>query len=57
LKAWIRSRGVAAFKVPDRIVFVESFPSTGVGKISRRDLRAALRDQLAAEEAASGTGR
>lgn len=48
IRAWIRSRGVAAFKIPDQIVFVEAFPTTGVGKISRKQLRAALREQLAA---------
>ena len=45
LKKWMRDRGIAAFKVPDRIVFVTEFPATAVGKISRRDLRAALRAQ------------
>lgn len=47
LRGWIRERGLAAFKIPDRFVFVESFPETGVGKTSRRDLRAALRERLA----------
>lgn len=46
LKAWIRERGLAAYKIPDQIVFVESFQTTAVGKISRRELRAALRSQL-----------
>lgn len=50
LKAWVRERGLAAYKVPDQIVLVESFPSTGVGKISRRELRQALREQLAVQE-------
>ncbi len=44
LKAWIRSRGLAAFKIPDQVVFVEAFPATGVGKVSRKELRAALRE-------------
>jgi len=43
IKAWMRTRGVAAFKVPDQVVFVDAFPATGVGKTSRKDLRAALR--------------
>jgi 2,3-dihydroxybenzoate-AMP ligase len=54
LKAWIRSRGLAAFKVPDQIVFVDEFPSTGVGKISRKELRAALREGGASATAAPG---
>ncbi|MEK9520901.1 (2,3-dihydroxybenzoyl)adenylate synthase [Streptomyces venezuelae] len=40
LKRFVRDRGLAAFKVPDRIVFVEAFPTTGVGKVSKKDLRA-----------------
>lgn len=43
IKRWMRERGVAAFKVPDQIKFVDRFPETGVGKISRKDLRVALR--------------
>ncbi len=43
LKAWMRGRGLAAFKVPDQIVFVDAFDTTAVGKVSRRELRARLR--------------
>lgn len=46
LKKWIRGRGLAAFKIPDRIVFVDSFHTTAVGKVSRKDLRTSLRQQL-----------
>ncbi len=46
LKSWIRNRGLAAYKVPDQIVFIDAFPETGVGKISRKQLRAVLRKQL-----------
>ncbi|ATB27485.1 (2,3-dihydroxybenzoyl)adenylate synthase [Melittangium boletus] len=42
LTAFLRSRGLAAFKIPDRIEFVDAFPQTGVGKVSKKDLRAAL---------------
>ncbi|MEC5399029.1 (2,3-dihydroxybenzoyl)adenylate synthase [Uliginosibacterium sp. H1] len=45
LKAWVRGRGLAAFKVPDQIVFVDAFGTTAVGKISRRELRAQLREK------------
>lgn len=45
LKNWVRGQGLAAFKVPDQIVFVESFQTTAVGKISRRELRALLRQR------------
>ncbi|MFE7131005.1 (2,3-dihydroxybenzoyl)adenylate synthase [Streptomyces sp. NPDC057638] len=40
LKQFVRGRGLAAYKVPDRVVFVKAFPKTGVGKVSKRDLRA-----------------
>lgn len=43
LKGWMRQRGIAAFKVPDKVEFVTAFPETGVGKVSRKDLRAVLR--------------
>src|SRR5690606_18846275 len=53
LKAWIRQRGLAAYKIPDQIVVVDSFPETAVGKTSRRDIRAALRAQLSAPSQAA----
>jgi len=50
LKAWMRGRGIAAFKVPDQIVFVDDFATTAVGKVSRKELRASLRARLLAGE-------
>lgn len=50
LKAWMRQRDIAAFKVPDQIVFVDDFAVTAVGKVSRRELRAALRQRIVQEE-------
>ncbi|MBI1205758.1 MAG: AMP-binding protein [Azospirillum sp.] len=47
LRAWVRDRGLAEFKVPDRVVFVDSFLTTAVGKISRGDLRRRLAEQAA----------
>ncbi|MEU1145619.1 (2,3-dihydroxybenzoyl)adenylate synthase [Streptomyces sp. NPDC005863] len=41
VKKFVRERGLASYKVPDRVEFVTAFPQTGVGKISKRDLRAA----------------
>ncbi len=54
LKKWVRERGLAAFKVPDRIVFVDSFHTTAVGKVSRKDLRATLRQRLIEADANEG---
>ncbi len=50
LKAWMRKRDIADFKVPDQIVFVEDFAVTAVGKVSRRELRAALRKRILEDE-------
>ncbi|MEU3211607.1 (2,3-dihydroxybenzoyl)adenylate synthase [Nocardiopsis alba] len=41
LLAFLRERGLAAYKIPDRVSFVDAFPATAVGKTSKRDLRAA----------------
>ncbi len=49
LRKWIRERGLAPYKVPDEVVFVEGYPSTGVGKVSRRELRATVRDRIREE--------
>ncbi|MFC9999087.1 (2,3-dihydroxybenzoyl)adenylate synthase [Nocardia sp. NPDC127526] len=42
VRAFVRERGVAAWKMPDSVVVVENFPETGVGKISRKELRQVL---------------
>ncbi|MET9667998.1 (2,3-dihydroxybenzoyl)adenylate synthase [Streptomyces sp. NPDC006475] len=39
LRRFVRDRGLAAYKVPDRVEFVEAFPSTAIGKVSKKDLR------------------
>ncbi|MFF7855234.1 (2,3-dihydroxybenzoyl)adenylate synthase [Streptomyces sp. NPDC007904] len=39
LRRFVRDRGLAAYKVPDRVDFVDALPRTGVGKISKKDLR------------------
>jgi len=47
LQAWLAER-VAKWMVPDRVVFVEAIPRTGVGKFLKRELRERYRDVLAA---------
>ncbi|MEV0442335.1 (2,3-dihydroxybenzoyl)adenylate synthase [Streptomyces spectabilis] len=47
MKRFVRERGLAAYKVPDRVEFVDAFPQTGVGKISKKDLRAAAAERPA----------
>lgn len=46
LKRYLRDRGLAQFKVPDRIELIDAFPQTGIGKISKKDLRQHLRRSL-----------
>ncbi|WP_326734635.1 (2,3-dihydroxybenzoyl)adenylate synthase [Streptomyces sp. NBC_01022] len=39
VKRHVRERGVAAYKVPDLVEFVDAFPQTGIGKVSKKGLR------------------
>ncbi|MEU6477530.1 (2,3-dihydroxybenzoyl)adenylate synthase [Streptomyces sp. NPDC047017] len=39
VKRFVRERGVAAYKVPDLVEFVDAFPQTGIGKVSKKQLR------------------
>lgn len=52
LKAFLRGRGIALYKIPDRVEFVDVFPLTGVGKISKKSLREliAAKRQTAADQ-------
>ncbi|WP_436534825.1 (2,3-dihydroxybenzoyl)adenylate synthase [Actinoplanes sp. HUAS TT8] len=43
VRTYLRERGLAEYKIPDRVRVLDTFPVTGVGKVSRRELRAALR--------------
>ncbi|MET3660897.1 (2,3-dihydroxybenzoyl)adenylate synthase [Aquamicrobium ahrensii] len=54
IKAWMRTRNVAEFKVPDQIRFVDGFETTAVGKISRKELRARLRQAFLDGQAEKG---
>jgi 2,3-dihydroxybenzoate-AMP ligase len=48
LMQFVRTQGVAAFKVPDRIEFVDELPKTAVGKVDKKVLRARIAAQLSA---------
>jgi 2,3-dihydroxybenzoate-AMP ligase len=50
IKSWMRRRDIAEFKTPDQVVFVDAFTTTAVGKISRKELRAQLRQMLLEQE-------
>ncbi|MDX3323255.1 MULTISPECIES: (2,3-dihydroxybenzoyl)adenylate synthase [Streptomyces] len=51
IKRLVRERGVAAYKVPDLVEFVEAFPQTGIGKVSKKGLRSDAVPGPAAEPA------
>lgn len=50
LTGFVRARGLAACKVPDRVEFIDALPRTAVGKISKQ----ALRDRIAAQSQRAG---
>ncbi|MEV4625764.1 AMP-binding protein [Micromonospora sp. NPDC049523] len=45
--------GVARFKLPERLVLVDSFPMIGVGKVDKKALRADIARRLETEDAPS----
>ena len=45
---FLRERGLATYKIPDRIEFLARFPKTGVGKTSKKHLRQDIEARLAA---------
>lgn len=47
LTNFLRECGIADYKIPDRIEFVDHFPKTGVGKVDKRVLRERIAQQLA----------
>jgi 2,3-dihydroxybenzoate-AMP ligase len=44
---FLRMRGLAAYKIPDRIELVSELPKTGVGKINKKELRQRIATKLA----------
>lgn len=42
LKLYLKGRGLAAYKIPDRIEFIERLPLTAPGKVAKQILRARL---------------
>lgn len=47
LRAFLHTRGIAAYKVPDRFEFRDAFPATGIGKVSKAELRLLVQQELA----------
>ena len=42
LKQFLHQQGIAAYKIPDRVVLTESLPKTAVGKINKVRLQEML---------------
>ena len=57
LRAFLTDRGLADFKLPDRVEVVGSVPVTGVGKIDKTALRAEVARRLQAEREARASRR
>ena len=53
LSAFLIEKRIAKFKLPERLELVQSFPLTGVGKVSKKDLRAQIAKKLEEERATS----
>ncbi|GLZ28445.1 2,3-dihydroxybenzoate-AMP ligase [Lentzea sp. NBRC 105346] len=50
LRRFLGGRGLAAFKLPARVEFVDALPMKGVGKIDKVALRRRIADRVAAEQ-------
>jgi 2,3-dihydroxybenzoate-AMP ligase len=44
LRAFLRERGLADYKLPDRVEILQAFPKTSFGKVSKKALREMLTD-------------
>lgn len=52
LLRFLRAQGIAAYKIPDRVEFVDVLPKTAVGKTDKQALRRDIANRLAAAEVA-----
>ena len=50
---YLLGRGLAKFKLPERIEVLDAFPLTNVGKVSKKDLRADIEEKIEKESVAS----
>jgi non-ribosomal peptide synthetase component E (peptide arylation enzyme) len=44
--AWLRAKGVAVFKLPERMVVLDALPRSAMNKVLRNDLRAQVLARL-----------
>ncbi|MGC1679458.1 MAG: AMP-binding protein [Candidatus Binataceae bacterium] len=52
LAGFLAERGLARFKLPERVEVIEAMPLTNVGKIKKAELKRAIESRIAAEQAA-----
>ncbi len=52
LARFLAERGLARFKLPERVEVIEAMPLTNVGKIKKAELKRAIESRIAAEQAA-----
>jgi 2,3-dihydroxybenzoate-AMP ligase len=57
LRRYLRDRGLASYKFPDRVVTVEAFPKSGLGKVDKKRLVADLGLDAPPGPDAAGTDR
>lgn len=53
---FLLTKGIAKFKLPERLEIVDNFPLSNVGKILKRTLREQIAQKLAEEKQAAGKG-
>ncbi|MDL4840526.1 (2,3-dihydroxybenzoyl)adenylate synthase [Aquibacillus rhizosphaerae] len=46
IRKFLHERGLAAYKIPDRVEWINSFPQTALGKVSKKKLRQLIEEQL-----------
>ena len=54
LGAFLQARGLAKFKIPERVEVIDEFPVTRVGKVDKQALRSRIQDILADKKSDSG---
>ncbi|QST01840.1 (2,3-dihydroxybenzoyl)adenylate synthase [Pontibacillus sp. ALD_SL1] len=48
IRSFLQERGLATYKIPDRVEWVEAFPLTALGKVSKKTLRQQIAAKLTA---------
>jgi 2,3-dihydroxybenzoate-AMP ligase len=46
IRAFMKEKGIAAYKIPERLEFISAIPRNPVGKIMKNTLREDIREKL-----------